>query len=271
MSEREGEIDHATRDEFIRALARVATDGRRHLYGLSKADADDALAKAMEWCWTHREEFHTGLGTIGAWFATALKWCALGVRRDVARERERRSGLTPEEAYAVHLPSFAPRSQSDRAREGLSRIDQGIEQLLKRPKAARADCPKCWRCSYFEGLAPRDPPTSAWVDPELRAAVESIEREKIRIAKEVRERASGPRRVKTVKHAPSSQIRPLKDRRRGISEVKGHESITPRGPAPSVPDRLPMPDVSQNFLQRPGNDSINVTKIPDPKDFPCHL
>ena len=33
-------------------------------------------------------------------------------------------------------------------------IDHAIEKMLRRPKTPRADCPVCWRCSWFDGLAP---------------------------------------------------------------------------------------------------------------------
>ena len=33
-------------------------------------------------------------------------------------------------------------------------IDHEIEKLLRRPAHRTADCPVCWRCSWFEGLAP---------------------------------------------------------------------------------------------------------------------
>lgn len=201
MSAREGALDRSTLEEFIIALARVSTDGRRYLRGLSRADAEDALSKAMAWCWEHRAEFHTGLDTVGAWFATAVKWAALGVRRDTAREKGRRSYLTPEEAQdrAGRLPSYAPRAQSDSSRERRSRIDHDIERLLRRPKHGRADCPSCWKCRYFDGFKPDNwkPPT--WIDPEVRAAVEATEREKIRIANEGRIYTRAPRHAEYAK------------------------------------------------------------------------
>lgn len=84
----------------------------------------------------------------------------------------------------------APRARpSDNATGELAPIDKELQELEFAPPAGK-DCPPCWRCKWFEGYLPvrrRRELKSILVEPEVRAAVSSIEARKIAIAEAVRD------------------------------------------------------------------------------------
>lgn len=73
--------------------------------------------------------------------------------------------------------------ESDDSREAKAPIDHEIEHMLRRPKTERADCPVCWRCSWYYGLQPTRYKARKLSDKELETAVHDTEARKIEIAR----------------------------------------------------------------------------------------
>lgn len=84
---------------------------------------------------------------------------------------------------AVHAPKGpVGHRESDEA----APIDHEIERMLRRGATTTADCPVCWRCSWFEGLLPAHYHPTALAEAEVSEAVRAVEARKIEIANEVR-------------------------------------------------------------------------------------
>jgi hypothetical protein len=66
-------------------------------------------------------------------------------------------------------------------------IDHEIEKLLRRGATTTADCPVCWRCCWFDGLAPSQYSPPHFAEAEVETAVRDTERRKIEIANGVRQ------------------------------------------------------------------------------------
>lgn len=98
-------------------------------------------------------------------------------------------GLLPDPRHWERLLRSAPARSSDQATGELAPIDRELQELEFAPPAGK-DCPPCWRCKWFEGYLPvrhRRELKSILVEPEVRAAVSSIEARKIEIAEAVRD------------------------------------------------------------------------------------
>lgn len=78
-------------------------------------------------------------------------------------------------------PPYAPGIENDYRDSQPAPIDHAIEAMLRRPKSERADCPVCWKCSYFKGMTPKHYHPPQLVEPEIREAVTAIEARKIQI------------------------------------------------------------------------------------------
>ena len=85
--------------------------------------------------------------------ATRIQASPTFVRR---RLRTVRSRLGPLRAWLPDLPRIAETTRPAAAPDDAEppAIDHAIEKMLRRPKTPRSDCPVCWRCCWFDGLAP---------------------------------------------------------------------------------------------------------------------
>jgi hypothetical protein len=114
-------------------------------------------------------------------------------KRDIDESRERirqLRKLVPDDHEYRRVLRTAPTQGSDDVSGELSEIDVQLEQLDWTPSvSAGKDCPPCWRCKWFEGYMPgkRKAVQMPIVEPVVAEAVRNTEREKIRIAKEVRD------------------------------------------------------------------------------------
>lgn len=93
-------------------------------------------------------------GYTCAEIASSIQATPTFVRR---RLRTVRSRLGPLRKWLPDLPRIteqasAPIAPPDDAEP--PPIDHAIEKMLRRPKTPRADCPVCWRCCWYDGLAP---------------------------------------------------------------------------------------------------------------------
>lgn len=106
---------------------------------------------------------------------------------DVRRKLAPLKRLLPDNREWCRVVRKSQSLDSDDIREPAP-IDKEIERLEFAPPAGK-DCPPCWRCKWFDGYLPtpntkrRDPIT---VEPDIRAAVLSIEARKVEIAKQIR-------------------------------------------------------------------------------------
>lgn len=174
-------MPHAA-DTFAAQVATAFTNAKpRTNTGLSRADQRDAVSITAEWCLTHRTEYDPKRGNVGGWFGEQLRRVLHDMRRTQQRESVRRARVSMDSVERNR--SVTPHRNSERAHDApRAAIDHEIEKLLRRPKHERADCPSCWRCRWYDGLAP-----VAWAPPhfasdEVRAAVDAVERRKIEIA-----------------------------------------------------------------------------------------
>jgi DNA-directed RNA polymerase specialized sigma24 family protein len=71
------------------------------------------------------------------------------------RLRTVRGRLGPLRKWLPDLPRVTETPHlSDSADDAPPPIDHAIEKMLRRPKTPRSDCPVCWRCCWYDGLAP---------------------------------------------------------------------------------------------------------------------
>jgi hypothetical protein len=169
-------------DKFKEQLTTAFLEARpRANTGLSRADQRDAIQIAVEWCLVHQSQYQPDKQTVAQWFGARLANVLLSMRRDQQRQSVRRAIASMEELERNRTVTPSRRSELHYSVRW-SKIDHEIEQLLRRPKHERADCPSCWRCRWYDGLTP-----VAWAPPshansDVRLAVEAIERRKIKIA-----------------------------------------------------------------------------------------
>jgi DNA-directed RNA polymerase specialized sigma24 family protein len=102
-----------------------------------------------------------------------------GAVRTLKKRLRRLQDISPRRSFAQPT---ARRTDSDNDLRGLAPIDHEIEKLLHRPTTERADCPVCFRCSWFDGVLPVKYGEPRHADAEIRAAVRAIEERKIEIA-----------------------------------------------------------------------------------------
>lgn len=173
---------HTAADKFAEQVATAFMDAKpRADTGLSRTDQREAISITAEWCLTHRSEYDPERGDVGAWFGEHLRRVLRDMRRSNQREAVRRARFNMDEAERNRTVTPSRRSELHYSVRW-HRIDHEVERLLQRPKHERADCPSCWRCRWYDGLTPAAwaPPTLA--SPEVRAAVDAVERRKIEIA-----------------------------------------------------------------------------------------
>lgn len=95
--------------------------------------------------------------------------------RQMSRKLKRLRDLLPER------PIDRPAPVQVTSMRGMAPIDHEIEKMLRRPASGRADCPVCWRCSWYMGLVPGNYKPTKLADPDVQAAVQATEARKIKI------------------------------------------------------------------------------------------
>lgn len=82
--------------------------------------------------------------------AAEMKFDKAVVRAICTRGRKLGAEWLPDAPVSKRAPRQPTSSDDDDSRP--APIDIEIERLLQRPKSERADCPICWRCTWYYGL-----------------------------------------------------------------------------------------------------------------------
>lgn len=175
-----------SKEVFTITIARAIKPWRGGLRRVPRRMHDAVLQRFLARCWEQRDTFDPAQTTLEHWCKHHLR---VVVRASMTGFRTIEptdsaffhDGALDRETAAVSARS--PYVTSDSDMRSRAPIDHEIERLLRRPQHTRADCPVCWRCSYFMGLTPRSYHTPRFADPEMQEAVRNIEARKIRIGK----------------------------------------------------------------------------------------
>jgi hypothetical protein len=118
----------------------------------------------------------------GASVRQAARKCKASVSHVKQVKRRTRIKLLQIAEHAAPAVRREPTGSSDDDMREAAPIDHEIERMLRRPATSKADCPVCWRCSWFDGLLPVKYAAKKLADAEITEAILRTELRKQDIA-----------------------------------------------------------------------------------------
>lgn len=167
--------------EFIDLLeshfARIKQEFHRTARSISRKDRDQLLKDALVVAFRGREKFDPLTKSIGNWFHECLELAIY-------------ENIVPDDDELELLKNLSPTpTVSSQPEQAQRSVDSTAAPGLDPSQKAGKECPQCWRCRFFDGWLPKNPPYAPDWTPrtEMDLVCHAIDMRKIAIANYVRE------------------------------------------------------------------------------------